>query len=456
MVRNSQIVKNVPYAPKNINYAYPLHCNFSHTSCQAPHIKGVYMNKYVIVFIILLLAARAQARGIKDISAELKQTKSTATAQALIESIAETTPQTDEDVAALGQLMDKYPTQGQKALAGIKDPKLAKAVMSECDRQATKMKAIRAKGKDTLDTTTRQEYLNAYMNSAAAIGALTNMKNKDAVPLLRGYLQDEDLSRLASEALGRLGDTESMENMLGNIEQRKNIDLSAYGDKGMVRIVEEINKPGIEPKRKYALIAQIKGSKSPERKRLLKDLALNHPDGGVRDQAGQALLNSIVVNPETADNPYIADWATKTKNTDSGYWAVSAISISHDYGDKPLEDDLAKVLIDVLKTSTEWVNRQEAARALGIFRVKDSLPVLVECSQKDSNSSTRGACQFSYWKITGEILPTMFNPKDIKEFNEHFSSPGYINYRATARDSEDKKYMETLESAFNKYKELHK
>lgn len=295
------------------------------------------------------------------------------------------------------------------------------------------------------------------MNSAAAIGALANMKNKDAVPLLRGYLQDEDLSRFASVALGRLGDTESMENMLGDIEQRKNIDLSAYGDKGMVRIVEELNKPGVALKRKYALIRQIKGSKSPERKRLLKDLALNHPDAGVRGQSGQALLNSIVVNPETADNPYIAEWVKKTKNTDSGYWAVSSISISHDYGDKPLEDELARVLIDVLQTSTEWVNRLEAARALGIFRVKDSLPALIECSQKDSNiHGVRGDCRFSYWKMTGELLPTMFSPKDIKESDEYFSSPEYLHHRTITHDLDHKKYMETLENAFNKYKELHK
>ena len=100
------------------------------------------MTKLIIVLSVLLTASSASAqsrRSLKDIDKELKQTKSTATAMALIESIADTPPQTDEEVAILGQLLDKYPSQGQKIFTKIKDPKLTKAVMDECDRQATKL-----------------------------------------------------------------------------------------------------------------------------------------------------------------------------------------------------------------------------------------------------------------------------------------------------------------------------
>ena len=78
------------------------------------------MNKLIIAFTVIFMSTGAYAqkhKSLKEIDKELQQTKSTTTALALIESIGETTPETDEDVAALGQLMDKYPTQGQKALA---------------------------------------------------------------------------------------------------------------------------------------------------------------------------------------------------------------------------------------------------------------------------------------------------------------------------------------------------
>ncbi|PJA16176.1 MAG: hypothetical protein COX65_03055, partial [Elusimicrobia bacterium CG_4_10_14_0_2_um_filter_56_8] len=175
------------------------------------------MNKLIIAFTVIFMSTGAYAqkhKSLKEIDKELQQTKSTTTALALIESIGETTPETDEDVAALGQLMDKYPTQGQKALARLKDPKRAKAVMKECDRQAEKLKTARSKGESNLTVKDRQDYLNGYLNSAATIDTLSKLNNKDAIPLLRSYLQDEDLSRFASIALGRLGDTESLDSIL--------------------------------------------------------------------------------------------------------------------------------------------------------------------------------------------------------------------------------------------------
>lgn len=69
------------------------------------------MNRMTAVLIIsVALAPCALAQGPKSLKAieqQLTQTKSSATAAALIESIAETTPRTDEDVAALGRLLDK-------------------------------------------------------------------------------------------------------------------------------------------------------------------------------------------------------------------------------------------------------------------------------------------------------------------------------------------------------------
>ena len=417
------------------------------------------MNKLIIALTIILMATSAQAqtrKSLKDIDKELKQTKSTATAMALIESIGETTPQTDEDVATLGQLMDKYPTQGHKALNKISDKKLSGAVIKECGRQTKKLKAARSKGESNLTVQDRQDYLNGYMNSAAAINVLAKLNSKDAIPALRGYLQDEDLSRFASLALGRLGDSESLNGMIGNMGHGKNVDLSGYGDKGLVRVVEELDKPDSDVKRKDALIGQIKGSASPERKRLLKDLALKHQDSRVRDRAGLALLNSIMVNPEAGDNAFIAEWVDRTKNDETGYWAVTSISVSHGNGAKPLDKNNIAILVDVLRTSTYSPTRSEAAQGLGMFKVQEALPYLEECLAKDKDANIRGHCRESYWKISGKV-PAVFHPEDVITTGENLSNPeAEKNISGLRKNDPARLFREARRKAYEEYMLNHK
>jgi len=108
---------------------------------------GVYMNKIAVAIAFLFIATGAYAqerKSIKDIDKELKQIKSTATAMELIRAIGETEPQTDEDVRIMGELMDKYPVEGQKAAMLIKDPKLTGAVMKECAREVARIRKVRA------------------------------------------------------------------------------------------------------------------------------------------------------------------------------------------------------------------------------------------------------------------------------------------------------------------------
>lgn len=416
--------------------------------------------KKIFMFTVCVLMANglyAQSKkSLVDINKELKQAKSTATAQVLIESIADTTPQTDEDVATLGQLMDKYPTQGQKALAGIKDPKLANAVMTECDRQAAKVKAVRAKGESNLTATDRQDYLNGYLNSAATIDTLSKLNNKDAIPLLRGYLQDEDLSRFASIALGRLGDTESLDGMISNIGHGKAVDLSGYGDKGLVRVVQELDDTGADTKRKDALIDQIKGSASPERKRMLKDLALNHKDPRVRDRSGLALLNSIMVHPESGDNAFISEWVGKTKNDETGYWAVTSIRVAHGNGSQSLDKTTTALLVDVMRTSTYSPTRDEAAQSLGMFKAQEALPYLEECIAKGKDSSVRGTCRGAYFKISGKV-PAIFTPDDVVRIGKKVDNPKFTKSMSGLRKNDPVRlYREALQKAFEEYQRGHK
>lgn len=388
------------------------------------------MNRIIAVSILVLCANFAGAqtrRTFKDIDRDLKQVKSTATVMELISAISEAEPQTDEDVLILGDMMDKYPVEGQKAAMRIKDPKLAKAVMKEFERQAAKTKVVRGRKTPELTDKDRREYLSGYMNGAALIASLGRLQDKSAIPMLRNYLRDEDFSGAASLALGRLGDTESMETMVKGIGTGAPIDLSGYGDKGLVRVVEELDKPGLDIKRKSALVEQIKGSPSPERKRMLKDLALKHKDARVRDRSALALLNSIMVNKEPGDQAFISEWVGKTKNDETGYWAVTSIRVSHGTNNAPLDPGMTAVLIDVLRTSNRASTRQEAAQTLGMFKAKEALPYFEECAEKDKDSTVRGECQHGYWAITGKI-PKRFHPKDIAELEQYYSSPETLAY----------------------------
>lgn len=414
------------------------------------------MNKKALTFCVaLFLAAGAQAqpgKSLVNLEKEIIQAKSTATATALIESMAETTPQTDADVAALGRLMDKYPTYGQKAASRIVGPNLASAVMKECARQVAKVMAVRGKRKNLVTDEDRQDYISGYMNSAALIGVLVKLKDKNSIPMLRGYVQDEDFSAIASVALGRLGDTESMERMLRNVGTGAPIDLSGYGDKGLVRVVEELDKPELDLKRKDALINQIKGSASPERKRMLKDLALKHKDPRVRDRSALALLNSIMANPEPGDQAFVSQWIARTKNEETGDWAAISIRVAHGNGARPLSPPMEALLVDLLQTSTRESVRGEAALDMGMFNVKGAAPYLKECLLHDKESSVRTECRHAYWKIMGNV-PAEFHPADFSRQENYYKRPDVADSfsKKNAVNPEDQ-YPLSLKRAFDEYK----
>lgn len=417
------------------------------------------MNKTICLTLCLLGGVNLYAgekKSLADINSELKVTKSTSDAVVLLADMSSAVPETEKDMAALGEIMDKYSPLGQRLIVKIKDPKLAPALRKECDRQAGKFKAARGKGDANLTPADRQEYLNSYLNSAAAIDALSKLQDKEAVPQLRGYLQDPDLSVFASIALGRLGDDGSLDNMMGNMGHGNKVDLSGYGDKGLVRVVEELDKPITDSKRKDALIDQIKGSSSPERKRLLKDLALNHKDARVRDRCGQALLNSIMVNPESGDSEFINNWVKKTKNENDGDWAVMSIRVSRGNGTLPIDQSTIATLIDVLLTSTQFSSRNEAASILGIYKIKESLPYLEECIAKDKQYGVRVACREAYLKTAGR-LPPIFNNEDAAETNKLVKDSDFDKTTAEFSSKDPiRKYREALKSAFQEYEKNHK
>lgn len=340
---------------------------------------------------------------------------------ALIASIAETTPQTDEDVSTLGQLMDKHPTQGQKALAGIRDPKLAKAVMKECDRQVAKFRADKDKDWKTLPEAQRWEKYNALLNSHAMIVTLGTLKNKEAIPLLKQYITPEydgTLSYAASQALGRIGDESALDEMVRDIGKTKEIDLSAFGDKAFVKIIKELDEPNINGKRKFALINQIKGSRSPERKKALKELALKHKDEDIRSRSGQALINAMLVNPEDGDSDFLYAWVPKAINDLDAGWSLTALRIHFPDKNRSLEKRFIPVLLDIIKKSQYGSSRSNAAEILGACKIKESVPYLEEALM-DKDSGTRSSALIALENIIGKgYQPKHIHPDDVNVHEE--------------------------------------
>jgi len=414
------------------------------------------MNKLIIVFSILLAASSAFAqspRSLKDIDKELKQTKSTATAMTLIESIAETVPQTDEDVSVLGQLMDKYPTQGQKALSKIKDPQLAQAVMKECDRQVAKFKTDKDKDWKTLPEAQRREKFNALLNTQAMIATLGNLKNKETLPYLKQYITPEYdgvLSYTASQAIGQVApDDPAVFKELWEKQGIKNISYNAYGKSVLKEVAQKMQDPNIPSGEKHKILWKAKpallSGRDPEEKRLLKDILRNHPDKEFRYEAAIAMVHAAINNPESEDKKFIMDWV-KSENGDAVVWAPSIM-------DKLWGSEFILPLIDLLRKSAYSTARSGAAEILGRHKIKESLPYLEECIENDKDDSVRGECRDAYWQIAGKI-PVIFHPDDVTKFNEQFNDPARIAlYAKMKEDNPVAQKRRAIQEALREYKQ---
>jgi HEAT repeat protein len=413
------------------------------------------MKKLIFAVIAMLICGSVHAqtpKSLSELDKAFRQAKSSDTIIALMGDLEQAVPASESDMVILGDFLDKYPEPARKAALRIKNPQLAKAVMAECDRQVTRMKKLRTKRKNDLTVADRQEYINSHMNSVAMIGALANMKNKAAVPVLRSYLNDPDLSRPASIALGRLGDEESLNGMVANLEERSNVDLSGYGDKALEKIVRELGKPGLTDKRKTALINQIKGGKSLERKRALKELALNHSDEDVRTRSSLALVNSMLANPEESDADFLYTWIPKAMDGIEGSDALLAVRLHFPDKNRPLEPRFIPVLLDVLNKSVSFASRSKAARLLGRCNIKEALPQLKKCIVEDIDEGVRGDCEFAYFKIAGE-LPPVLHPKDASRLEEKRSAPETVEFYGKRSDNDsDKKYYQARLKALEEYK----
>lgn len=411
--------------------------------------------KKIFVFVgSLLLCGGLHAqnkRSLVDIDRELKQAKSTATAEALIESIADTTPQTDEDVSILGRLMDKYPVQGQKALTKIKDPKLSKAVEIECAKKISQFKADKDKDWSKLPAEDRMAKLNSFLSGQAMMAVLGNLKNKDSIPFLKQYVvpeYDGTLSYTASVAIGRIAPNDAaVFQELWDKKTVKSINYGAYGQSVLKEVAQKLQDAKISGAEGDALRAKAKiellEGRTPEEKQMLKEIVLHHPDGELRKQAGEAVVKALMFHPSQGDVDFVLEWTKNPKEVSGGF--------SMTYMRDHFDNRFVPAIIRYLREGDNY-DRGKAVELASQYKIKEALPLLKECVVKDSDPSVRGSCRIAYWKITGEMIPE-FTPKDAAELEAYLTNPRMIAFHEKmADDNPRKKKFYALKSAFEKYK----
>lgn len=377
-------------------------------------------------------------KSIVDIGKELKQAKSTTTIAALLETFAETTPQTSDDVAVLGQLMDKYPAQGQKALMKIKDPKLAKAVETECAKKIGQFKGNKDEDWLKLPAEERARNINAYAASQAMMGTLGKLKNRDSLPFLKRYIAaeyDGILSYTASKAIGAIApDDPAVFQELWNNNDVKHINYNAYGKSLLKEVAQKRQDPGVSSGEKDRILAKsnipLLGGRSKEEKALMKDILLNSTDSALREEVSIAMVHAVLNNREEADKEFVLKWS-KRENSLAQNDVVHVMDMVWDVKFIP-------ELIRILRTGANVSVRMAAARSLGRHQVKESLPELKDCVQNDKDGDVRGACRHNYYAVAGN-MPGVFHPADVTYFEKQFKDPRTIAFFLKLKENDPDK-----------------
>lgn len=116
-----------------------------------------------------------------------------------------------------------------------------------------------------------------------------------------------------------------------------------------------------------------------------------------------------------------------------------------------IQADNYDALIDVLKNSKNSSARQKAAEVIAKQEIKAGLKPLTECILADADSHVRSTCRRSYWELTGEV-PQIFNPEDLREFNEKLTKKIVIDYYKKEKDNDpDKIYFFKTKQAAEEY-----
>jgi len=356
-------------------------------------------------------------QSIKQLVDGIKHASKESERQNLKEQLWEMTPQTSEDIDVLAEELETpLSPLAQKILAKTTSQDLVPAIMNACEKKAAGLKHFGEADFAKMGPVERSREIGRRLGLTGLINTLGNLKDPRAVDLLKKYLDYERLQFAASTALSKMGDEAIFQELMQHAKTQRDINLVGIKESHLRKIVAEIDDPGTSTRERGRLLGQIKGSKDPAVNRVLKELILTHKNSDVRAQAGLAFMNSVLKDPNVADEQFLVQWLSTPGRDDmediGKVWAVYAIKKSY-------KDSYAPLLIGILQNNLADCTRSEAARLLGEQKVTVAIPYLENAMRYDRDSSVRGACFGALRNISGR--PYLFtHPDDISGRIKYF------------------------------------
>lgn len=362
--------------------------------------RSILLMCMALVMVVSVSSGKEKKKPVRQLFSELRAAKTDEVRDAVKKEMDEYVPETEAEIKELGEELDKTDliVQAQKIMARTGEPKLSVAITEICKVQTGKLKAKNDKDweKVTLTDEEKRTQLNSLLNTQLLIGVLGRLKNKDAIPFLKTYLEyDGQLSWAASEALSGMGDEALVDELMQKMDEGKSINLAVYGEIALVKMLKKLDEKGTSEKTKGKIADQISGmgGRDKKEKDLLKELVMKHPDVGIRQMAGIAVCHSMLNRQDPDDFDFLMEWS-KDLNGPGTWDSLTCIRIRWDKRFVP-------VVIRYLREAGSSSVRTEAARLLGSKKVVEAVPYLEEALKNGPVNERSAACS-ALENITGK------------------------------------------------------
>jgi HEAT repeat protein len=330
----------------------------------------------LMIIACVLFAHTAQAKddvSIKELHGRYKQTADQAERKEVLIEMSKAGPKTADDVNELRAIFSAKDYDEHlfevaiESLKKVNDPKLDSVLIDILKDE--KPFADKLDKKDFAGKS-ESEVIRRNMNLMFVIGKLGALKSKNAVPVLKEYLNSSSYQYYASQALAMIGDTSASEQIREKAYKGEDIIYAGQGSEEaltVVRDLEDKTKKDQWPK----IAKQIIHIHDPKAKPYLKRL-FSHEKSYVRWEAAGKFRAMVDEN----DVPTIIEM---TNNKDH-IIRSEAIDAMKNLKNIEFGDELIALLND-----PDYLVRLSAAKALGYKKVTRAVPYL-EKTIKDSEA----------------------------------------------------------------------
>jgi HEAT repeat protein len=299
--------------------------------------------------------------------------------------LSQTEPKSQEDSDNLRKVFQKKDWDeilfagSAESIKKIKDPSLDRTLIEILkDEKSFLEKASRKDhgGKSEKEVNYR------LRNVEVIIRKLGDFKSQNAVPILKEYLAIQGAAYWASEALAKIGDKSTIDQIKEKAYKGEEINYGGQGSDEALTIVRDLED--MSKKDKWPRIAkQIINIRDPKAKPHLKRL-LNHKQDYIRWEAASRLMTLA----DETDAPVIIEMS---KNQDESVRSHAVYAMQ-----KLKKSEFADELIGLLNDRRPNV-RRAAAKALGYKKIEISVPYL-EKAIKDSEAIEDAILKRGYGK----------------------------------------------------------